>query len=207
LEAKRIDRLRTVAHALRRLRPLPGDILLFHHPERLRSHLITLFTRSPYYHVALYAGRGDVIEARIPRVVRRNLFTQKDGFRFVVLRAPSRASGRRALAWAERRLGAPYDLRSVSLWVLGRILHLPTLCRKCSESQFVCGNFVVQAFAAAGINLFPGRPSAEIVPADFGPLVHQMRRAVKSPPKEVFDTAPHFGGAATALTPDDAASA
>jgi len=169
----------TVLRELRCLRPLPGDILLFYHPERLRSALICLLTRSPFYHVGIYAGSGDVIEARLPCVIRRNLYGKEDGFRFVVLRAPSRRAARAALDWAEKRIGARYDLISVVLWALGRLFGLPSLCR-CRPNCYVCGNFVVSAYRAAGLDWFPGRGPAEIVPADFAPLLRRMRRVPAS---------------------------
>ncbi len=168
----------TVAQELRRLRPLPGDILLFHHPERLRSVLISLCTASPYYHVGIYAGNGEVIEARLPAVVKRNLYHEKDGYRFVVLRAPHREAGIAALNWAREHIGARYDLGSLFRWALARILHRPSLCGCNREGCYVCGNFVVIAYQAAGVDLFPGRAPAEIVPADFAPLLHQMRRPI-----------------------------
>ena len=167
-----------VASELRRLRPLPGDILLFHHPERLRSTVISFCTGSPYYHVGIYSGEGNVIEARLPKVVERNLFTDLDGYRFVVLRAPNRAAGQRAVAWARAHVGADYDLKSLFRWTLAHLLHRPSLCGCTSDSAYVCGNFVVRAYQAAGIDLFPGRSAAEIIPADFKPLLHRMRRPV-----------------------------
>lgn len=169
-----------VAEEIDRLAPRPGDILLFYHPERFRSRLIAWFTRSPFYHVALYEGGGKVIEARIPEVMRRDLYTQRDGFRFVVVPAPSCAARERALAWARERIGAPYHMEGLAIYIVGRTLHLlPLLCRLLCPREcerFVCGDFVVRAFLAAGITLFPGRHPAEIVPADFACLYRAARR-------------------------------
>jgi hypothetical protein len=165
----RTGREETVAEEIARMRPEPGDILLFHQPERFRSRLICWFTRSPFYHVGIYAGEGKVIEARIPEVMCRDLYRQKDGFRFIVLRAPHRDAGKAALGWAESKIGIRYDVRSLTLLVLSRLTGL-RLCR-CSQDteqeQFICGNFVARAFAVAGVTLFPDRNEAEIVPADF----------------------------------------
>jgi hypothetical protein len=169
-------RAETVADALERLRPEPGDILLFHHAERFRSRVIAWFTRSPFYHVGIYAGNGEVIEARIPQVMRRNLRNQLDGYHFLVVRAPDREAGCRALAWAEKRVGARYDLLSLACLVLSRLLGCRALCRIACAGRFVCGSFVVRAFEAAGVDLFPGRCAGEITPSDFRALLRRQRR-------------------------------
>lgn len=170
------DRATTVRGLLARLQPRPGDVLLFHEPERWRGRLISWFTRSRFYHIGIYAGGGHVVEARIPAVVRRDL-TDLDGCRFVVLRAPSEEAGRRALAWAEARVGEPYDLWAIAATVLRRFLPWlpPALWRRlCRAGRHVCGSFVARAFSeGAGAPLLPGRATHEeaiLVPADFAVL-------------------------------------
>lgn len=66
--------------------PHPGDILLFYRPARKRDYIIQIFTDSPFYHAALYAGEGQVIEAR-PCGVARNDLRGREG-NFVVAPAP-----------------------------------------------------------------------------------------------------------------------
>jgi hypothetical protein len=176
------DRAATVRGLLGRLRPEPGDVLLFHGPEKWRGRLISWFTRSRFYHVGIYAGNGHVIEARIPRVVRRDL-TDLDGCRFVVLRAPSAEAGRRALAWAEARVGEPYDLWGVAAAALARVSPrrvAPLLCRLCRAGRHVCGGFVARAFSeGAGVPLLPAArvSDALLVPADFAVLAEGEERA------------------------------
>jgi hypothetical protein len=172
------ERIEAVAQQINQQRPEPGDILLFYRPERFRSRLICWFTRSPFYHVGIYEGDGKVIEARIPEVMRRDLSHEKDAYHFTVLRAPSRVIGRRALLWAQERIGQPYDKKSIGLLALSRLTHLP-FCQFRNEDgseRFLCGNFVVRAFSAAGVILFPGRPAEEIIPADFSDLLKQQTR-------------------------------
>lgn len=169
-------RVETVAEQIERLKPEPGDILLFHHPERFRSRLISWFTRSPFYHVGIYAGNGDVIEARIPEVMRRNLYTERDGYRFVVLRGPNQVKAAMALMWARKQLGARYDLWSLAALVASRLTGRPQICQGLCGDRFICGNFVVRAYAEAGVDLFPGRSANEIAPSDFGVLFRNSRR-------------------------------
>jgi len=120
-----------------------------------------------------------VIEARIPAVVRRDL-TALDGCRFIVIRAPSEEAGRRALAWAEARVGEPYDLWAIAATVLRRLLPVAPCglwCRLCRAGRHVCGSFVARAFSeGAGVPLLPDRASGEealLVPADFAVLVQR----------------------------------
>ena len=192
---------------MRLLNPLPGDILLFHHPERFRSLMISLFTGSPYYHVALYAGDGEVIEARLPRVVKRSLYFEQDGYRFVVLRAPSTRARQEAMAWATERIGAPYDLRSVLFWGIGHLMHIPALRRLCPPDRYVCGNFVVRAYTAAGVTLFPNRCAEEIMPGDFASLAHcgrHTRLAKESRRAIPADTPPGRSADPFPIAPDQA---
>src|SRR5205807_36613 len=52
-------RYRRPAHHHAARQPRPGDVLLFHRATGL-NRVITWFTRSPYYHVAIYAGDSHV---------------------------------------------------------------------------------------------------------------------------------------------------
>lgn len=148
--------------------PEPGDILLFAHARGL-NRLITWFTHSQYYHVAIYAGAAHVIEARPQGVVRRDLRGPEGTHYAAVLPAPG-GKGTAALAWAEGQIGAGYDrwdLLVILLEHLFRHLHLNYTPR----GKFSCGEFVAEAFRHAGVDLFPGRESSEIVPADFARLL------------------------------------
>src|SRR5947209_2355919 len=95
-----------VAEAGQEIQPKPGDILLFHHVARLRDLLITMVTHSPFYHTALYAGDGRVVEARPQGVIDNDLRGREHNY--VVVPAPE-GQGEAALAWAKTQLGAPFD--------------------------------------------------------------------------------------------------
>jgi hypothetical protein len=158
LSRRRKGRLEGVA-------PKPGDILLFHRARGL-NRLITWFTRSPFYHVAIYAGDGRTVEARTRGVVHATLRGREGNF--CVLPAP-KGRGRAALAWALRQVGDGYDERDLLIILLERIfgrLYLPARL-----DAFTCGEFVATAFDEAGVALFPDRDLAAVVPADFAELL------------------------------------
>lgn len=141
--------------------PQPGDILLFHH-ARGENRFITLFTRSPFYHTAIYAGEGHAVESR-PSGVRCNSLQGREND-FVVVPAPE-GKGKEALAWARTQLGAPYDNLDVLVIILERLfthLHL----NYAPGNKYTCGEFVARAFAEVGIRLVPGRDVEDVIPAD-----------------------------------------
>jgi hypothetical protein len=147
--------------------PRPGDILLFHHAPKLKDRLIAWFTRSVFYHTALYAGDRHVIESRPQGVIHNDLRGREDDF--VVVRAPGEKGGA-ALAWAETQLGDPYDRMDwvvIILEHLFRHLHLNYTPR----SKFTCAELVATAFDRAGVRLFPDIDLADTVPADFARLL------------------------------------
>ncbi len=147
-------------------KPQPGDILLFHH-ARGENLIITAFTRSPFYHVAIYAGDGQVIEAR-PGGVQKNDLRGREGI-YIVLPAPE-GKGKAALAWAQSQIGAGYDNMDILIIILEHIfrqLHL----NYTPNDRYTCGEFVATAFDQAGIRLFPDRDLGDVVPGDFGRLL------------------------------------
>ena len=151
--------------------PQPGDILLFHNAKGLNK-LITGFTRSPFYHAALYAGDGNTVEARTPGVLRQNLRGRENDF--VVAPAPE-GKGKAALAWAETQIGDAYDDLDIAVIILDR------LCRclrfnYTPRNKFSCGEFIAVAFDKAGTRLIPERELGDVVPGDFARLVPAKER-------------------------------
>lgn len=148
--------------------PRPGDVLLFAHASGW-NRVITLLTRSPYYHVALYAGDFHVIEARPQGVVARDL-RGPEGTHFCASLPDPAGKGLEALAWAKGQIGGKYDRWDVLVIVLEHVftrLHL----NYAPPGRFSCGEFIAQAFEEAGARLFPDRDAADVVPGDFGRLL------------------------------------
>ena len=144
----------------------PGDILLFHNARGL-NRIITRFTKSPFYHAALYGGAGRTVEARTPGVVRQDLRGRENDF--VVAPAP-KGKGKAALAWASSQVGDAYDNLDIAVIVLDR------LCRflhfnYTPHDKYSCGEFVAVAYDKAGAPLFPERDLGDIVPGDFARFV------------------------------------
>ncbi len=148
--------------------PLPGDVLLFAHATGW-NRLITFFTRSIFYHVAIYADDFQVVEARPQGVVSRDLRGPEGTHFCAVLPDPNRR-GRAALDWAQGQIGGRYDRWDVLVIILEHVfthLHL----NYAPPGRFSCGEFVARAFEEAGARLFPDRDAADIVPGDFARLL------------------------------------
>ena len=142
----------------------PGDILLFYRPQGL-TKLISVATRSPYYHVAIGVGDDTVIEAVPSGVACRNV--NPDGRkRYFVTIAPPQESRARALAWAQTQIGDGYDSRDMFGLVLDRLLaHVHV--NYVAGDGYTCGEFVALAFERAGVRLFPDIDAEDVLPADF----------------------------------------
>lgn len=146
--------------------PQPGDILLFCRARKF-NRLITWFTKSPYYHAALYKGDGFVVEARPRGVIERDLNGPDGDKAFDVIEAPDgREKGEAALQWALSQVGKSYDKKGVAVLVADRMLRSVKLKDK-DRDKFSCGELVTCAFLNAGVELFPDRNPGDIVPADF----------------------------------------
>lgn len=160
--AKQIQSDDVIAQSPLAAEPQPGDILLFHNAKGL-NRLITSFTGSPFYHVALYAGDGKTVEARTPGVLRQDLRGRENDF--VVVPAP-KGRGKAALTWAETQVGDAYDDLDLAVIILDhlcRFVHLNYTPR----NKFSCGEFVAVAYDKAGAHLFPKRDLSDVVPGDF----------------------------------------
>ena len=147
-----------------RAMPSPGDVLLFAHATGW-NRLITFLTRSQFYHVAIYAGEYQVIEARPQGVVARDL-RGPEGTHYCAILPNPEGKGEAALAWAKTQIGGKYDRWDVLVIVLEHIfihLHL----NYAPPGRFSCGEFVARAFAEAGIRLFPSQENADVIPGDF----------------------------------------
>ena len=141
-----------------------GDILLFYRPRGLGA-LVSLLTRSPYYHVALAIDSTRVVEALANGVVQSDI-DSKSGEPFLVLPGPDKASAPRAVSWAKSKIGDGYDPKDLLAIALERTfknlqIHFVT------GDRYTCGEFVAMAFTNAGLVLFPDLHPEEVIPADF----------------------------------------
>jgi uncharacterized protein YycO len=147
--------------------PQPGDILLFYRPGRKRDHIIQFFTDSPFYHAALFAGNGRVIEARPVGVLEDDLRGREHNF--VVAPAPE-GKGEDALEWARKQIGDPFSKADMFMNALDRIfVHWDI--NYTTPDKFTCAEFVTTSFDHAGVSLFHGRDRDELSPADLATLL------------------------------------
>ncbi len=160
----------------------PGDILLFFRPSAGLGLLISILTRSPFYHVALYDGELHTIEARQRGVVRRDLRSHEGGHLWRVIAAPG-ARRREALDWAHSQIGDSFDRLDLLVILLDRVF-LKLKLHYAPFGKYSCGEFVATAFARAGAPLFPELALSDVEPADFARLLpgRQHRRPAKVGP-------------------------
>ncbi|MDQ6768121.1 MAG: hypothetical protein M3Z41_09970 [Candidatus Eremiobacteraeota bacterium] len=142
----------------------PGDILLFYRPKG-RDLIISLLTKSPYFHVALCVAPNVIVEA-VPKGVRqRDLRASPDRHPFHVI--PGFAAQREAaVQWALSQVGDGYDDVDLLVIVLHRLFKLFRINRVVGD-RYTCGEFVASAYEHAGRRLFPDIDSEDAVPADF----------------------------------------
>jgi uncharacterized protein YycO len=143
----------------------PGDILLFSRPQGGLGVIISLLTRSPYYHVAIFEEGTFTIEARQRGVVRRDLRSPEGGHQWTVIPAPD-GCGPKALDWARSQIGDQFDRFDFLVILLDRIVGRMRIHYE-PFGKYSCGELVARAFREAGCVLFPDLEDAEVEPADF----------------------------------------
>lgn len=145
----------------------PGDILLFFRPNRSRDYLIKWVTGSRFYHVALWAAPGQVVEARPKGVVEEGLEGRED--EYIVVPAPQNR-GEAALVWARTQQGAPFDTDDLIVVGLEHLFrHWKINYTK--PGYYTCSELVVCAYRQAGVPLLPEKELSEIAPGDLAILL------------------------------------
>ena len=153
------------------MHPQPGDLLLFHNARGM-NRIITIFTGSPFYHVALYVSKDKAIEATLTGVRYRDL--RGEGNDYVVVPAPE-GDGRKAVAWAKTQIGDAYaglDLAVIAVDKFFRFIHF----NYTPPGKYSCGEFVETAYEHAGARLIPDRDLDDVVPGDFARFVPAAER-------------------------------
>ena len=153
------------------LHPQPGDLLLFHNARGM-NRMITVFTGSPFYHVALYVSKDRAIKATLKGVGYRDL--RKRGNSYVVVPAPA-GNGHAAVAWAQTQIGAAYDKFDLVIIVLDKLFRRIHF-NYTSPGKYSCGEFVETAYEHAGARLIPDRDLDDVVPGDFARFVPASER-------------------------------
>ncbi len=145
--------------------PQPGDILLVRRSTGIFDGLVQWATTSPYFHAALMADGGDVIEARLRGVTRRS--ASEYGGRADVFRPAGTTLADRtaAIEFAQKKVGTSYGWHDILADALRLGLHIDTGYRWRTWKHLDCSCLVTAAYASAGIWLtLKPAPS----PADLG---------------------------------------
>ncbi len=145
--------------------PQLGDVVLVRRGNGLFDGLVRWATASPYFHAALVADNGDLIEARLHGVARRP-GSEYDG-RADILRPEGTTQAQReaAVAFAQAKVGTAYGFEDVIADALRLGLHLNVGYRWRTWKHLDCSCLVAAAYASVGIWLtLKPAPS----PADLG---------------------------------------
>lgn len=155
--------------------PFPGDIILFAQATGY-SKVIPWFTKSRYYHCALYEGNNCVLEARPSGVVRRDI--KREAGNIVRIIPMPNKSGADAVSFAEKCLGANYDPLDI-LFIVLRQCFPKSRFTYSNHKRFVCSELVVLAWRSAGIDLFPDCSPDTIRPGDFAQFLPPDARDIR----------------------------
>ena len=154
---------------------LPGDVLV-ERGSGFPAWLVRWLTNSPYTHVALALGGGQIAEIGATFPARVIPFRPSD---WTVLRYSGLSLDQQArmIRWCRSRLGRRYDWAAI--WELG--VRLWGGVHACLESRrrYICTELVLEAYEAAGIDLVP--PGCDILtPAEVAALpgLHLVDRGV-----------------------------
>lgn len=153
--------------------PAVGDIVLFYH-ARGRDRIITLVTRSPFYHVALCCEPHTVVEAVPKGVRRRDLRDADDAQPYAVIEGPA-AARQAAVEWALSQVGDGYDSVDLAVIALHRLFRVFRVNYVIGD-RYTCGELVASAYERAGHKLFAGIDSEDVVPGDFARLLPEPAR-------------------------------
>jgi uncharacterized protein YycO len=154
--------------------PPVGAYVLTSTTTGLAVAAIRLGTRSHWNHAAIVIAPGLLIEAQ-PGGVRRWPLARYDDYCWDRAQAealtPAQADA--ISRYARSRLGAPYNWPAIAVFALTTLgMRIGPLTRWADRRRAViCSELVVLAYRAAGIDLAPGRPAAEVPPAALGLLV------------------------------------
>lgn len=145
--------------------PLPGDYGVVRTTGFVAA-CIRLATRSPANHAFIYVGAGQIIEAR-PEGARWGTIVPYPHVRWSTheLTDVQREAIMRA---TQAQVGMPYgylDIAALGLNAFG--IDLGWADRRVNQMNTrICSQLVAVAYAAAGIQLAPGKLPAEVTPAD-----------------------------------------
>lgn len=157
-----------MAHLMQVIRP--GDVLLIEGRRRI-SFVVQKITSSPWSHVTLYIGKGQIIEAEDHGVVLSPLMKYAEhNIRLCVARGVDPAARELVVEHAKESLGRSYDvanIRNLLLSYLASQRNQRVFLGNLEECQEMCSGLIARAFEAVGHPVIPNRHYSQIVPRDF----------------------------------------
>ncbi len=145
--------------------PQPGDVVLVSRGSGLFDRLVRWATTSYFFHAALVADGGDVIEARLRGVSRRPLSEYAGRYWAYSVAGATQAQREAAVEFCQAKVGTSYGWGDIVADALRLGLHVNTGYRWRTWKHLDCSCLVAAAYADAGLwtTLKPA-PS----PADLG---------------------------------------
>ena len=148
----------------------PGDILLVEGRRRV-SFVIQKVTSSPWSHVTLYVGKGQVIEAEDHGVILSPLTKYAaHNIRLCVPRYATESDRERVVEMTRESLGRSYDLTNVRNLLASYFASQRepgVFLGNLEECQEMCSGLIARAYEAVGHPVLPNRHFSQIVPRDF----------------------------------------
>lgn len=161
-----------------------GDII-FTYPTNLYGRLIAWATRSPFSHVALYAGDGYIIESNA--FVRTRQIYRKDFYdEYEIMTHPTLSEEEREaiVAYAIERIGARYDYLQILAIIIRMItgLHISLFDQ---PHRYICTELIGKAYASIGVSLLPHIPTDSVSPSELrlSYILRLKQRSVSSAQK------------------------
>ena len=167
--------------------PLPGDIGLIKTSgpgkwlDHIAEDLIKFGTDSPYSHAFVYVGNGKIVEAvrhvKVTEATHYQNITWSTG-KLGPAHTPSQLQRGLIVKAAMSYVGQSYNMLDIVAIALAqaRLGHVVDgdewwVKRLSDDHMQICSQLVVNAYRAAGIDLFPGKLAGLVSPGDLGTLI------------------------------------
>jgi len=128
-----------------------GDLVMVRRGNGLFDRLVRFATVSPYFHCAIVADRGDLIEARMGGVARRPVTEYAGRADILSPVGATQAQREAAVAFCQAKLGQPYGYEDILADALRLGFHIDTAYRWRTWAHMDCSALVANAWATAGL--------------------------------------------------------
>jgi uncharacterized protein YycO len=135
--------------------------LIFSTTNKPVGRIISFFTKNPYSHVGIYAGSGDVIEARYKKGVKKtkidSILGDEDHYKVLIIRPTLKNKQvMTILEYAHDKIGQEYDVWQIVQFFWKILRHrVGKSSMDDKRDEFICYELVSRAFLRAGVRFGP----------------------------------------------------